>query len=332
MTLPGLAASILFALIVVYALVVDLVLLCKGFRSRVTVAVGVLIVLALVLGLLIERQSVAAAFENLGWNWQVRLLGVSLILVPLTIIVAPVAQHLELRRQRPHRAAWIAIALHLMLAGVAGTFTWFHDHPLESTRAEWKDLRERGEAVGPGEVATLRDAFEKRHAWGSIESLQLLKGIENSPLVHGGTPLLAEDREVLAAMMERDRAAVRPRRAGAHYYGFIEAKFLWDTLEAGKVEESIPRGAILSEQYMLEFIDRHGPQRLCSADGLADADRAALLRALSSVRGADVKFKVTTSLDRLDEACRAAPEKRNPLHPPPGTQLNSASLPSADCK
>ncbi len=306
MTLPGLAADILFVLIAAYALVVDVVLLCKGFRSRASVIVAVLISLVLVLGLLAERHSVEAAFDNLAWNWQVMLLGASIVLVPLTILVAPVAQHLELHRQRPHRAVWVAIAVHALLAGIAVTLTYFDDHPLESTRAEWKDLRKRGEQVAPGEVAVLRDAFDKRHSWGSLESLHLLKGIESSALIHGGAPLSPEDRKALAALLERDRAAARPKGAGAHYYGFIEAKLLWDTLEPGSVDRSIPRGKALPVVYMLEFIDRHGPQRLCSVDGLADADRAALTRALTSGRGTEVLAKVTHALDRLDEACGAA--------------------------
>jgi len=93
---------------------------------------------------------------------------------------------------------------------------------------------------------------------------------------------------------------------GSHYYGFIEAKLLWDTLETGTVDRSIPRGGALSAEYLPELIDRHGPQRLCSGNSLADTDRAALTRAPTTGRRAEVVAKVTRSLDRLDEACRAA--------------------------
>jgi hypothetical protein len=306
MTLPGLAAAILFVLLAAWLLVVDVVLLCKGFRSPASVIVSTVISLALLLGLLTERQSVAAALQNLSWDWQEKLLGASVVLVPLTMLVAPVAQHVELRRQRPRRALYVAIAVPLALAGLAGTLSYFDEHPLESTRAEWKDLRRRGEQVAPGEVAALRDEFEKRHAWGSTESLQLLKGIESSALIHGGPPLPPEDRLVLLEVLERDRAAARPRVVVAHYYGLIEAKLLWDTLEAGSVDRSIPPGKVLSVEYILGFIDRHGPERLCSDDGLAETDRAALTRALASGQSAEVLARVTRSLDRLDEACHAA--------------------------
>jgi hypothetical protein len=68
----------------------------------------------------------------------------------------------------------------------------------------------------------------------------------------------------------------------------------------------MPRGSLLKVDYMLELIDRHGPQRLCSIDNLADVDRAALIRAITTGLNAEVIAKVTRSLDRLDEACRAA--------------------------
>jgi hypothetical protein len=57
---------------------------------------------------------------------------------------------------------------------------------------------------------------------------------------------------------------------------------------------------------MLEFIDRHGPQRLCSVDDLAESDRAALTRALTTGFTPEVIAKAKQSLDRLAEACRAA--------------------------
>ena len=110
----------------------------------------------------------------------------------------------------------------------------------------------------------------------------------------------------MTALLERDRAAARPRVAVSHYYGFIETKLLWDTLEPGNVDRRIPRGSRLQVEYMLEFIDRHGPQRLCSVDDLVAADRAALDRALATGYTPDVIAKATRSLDRLAEACRPA--------------------------
>jgi hypothetical protein len=306
MTLPGLGAALLFALIGVYTLTVDVVLLCKGFRHRASVIVSTVITLVLVIGLLVERADVEAAFDNLALDWEARLLGVSIVLVPLILLAAPAIQHLELRRQWPSRAVYAAVAVQAVLVAVGWTFTYFDDHPRESTRVEWKELRARGEQVEPGGVAALRDAFEKQHAWGTSESWQLLKGIENSALIHGGPPLPPEDRKALAALLERDRAAARPRVVASHYYGFIETKLLWDTLEPGNVERRMPRGSLLKIEYMLELIDRHGPQRLCSVDNLADADRGALTRAMTTGLKGEVVAKVTRSLDRLDESCRAA--------------------------
>ena len=304
MTLPGLGAAILFVLIAAFLLVIDVVLLCRGFRSKASVIVSTVISLALVYGLLKERSSIDAVLQLLATDWQERLLSVSLVLVPLTMLAAPVAQHFELRTHRPRRAIYVAIAVQVVLFGIATTRSYLYEHPLEATRAEWTALGERGEQVRTGELAELRDAFEKRHEWGSIESLKLLKGIEKSALIHGGAPLLPQDRTALVGMLERDRAEARPMGAGAHWYGFIEVKLLWDTLQPGSVDHSIPSGTVLSEDYMLEFIDRHGPERLCSGEGLADTDRAALTRALTGGRGADVLARVKTALDRLDEACR----------------------------
>jgi len=307
MTLPGLWADVLFVVIAAYALVVDVVLLCKGFRSWVSVIISTLITLALVLGLVSAREEVAASFNNLGEHWQVRLLGVSIVVVPLILLAAPVVQHVELRRQWPHRAVYVAIAAQALLFGTGWTLSYFDDHPLESTIAVRKELRNRGEHVEPGGVAALRDAFETRYAWGTDESRALLKGVESSALIHGGAPLPPEDRKALTALLERDRAATRPRRVFLHYFGFIETKLLWDTLEPGNVQRMMPRGRhFYYVNEMLEFIDRHGPQRLCSVDDLAESDRAALTRALTTGFTPEVIAKAKQSLDRLAEACRAA--------------------------
>lgn len=304
MALPGLGAMVLFVLIAAWLLIVDVALLCKGFRSRVTVIAATVVSLALMLGFVTERQGIEELFRLLGKDWQARLLGASIVLVPLVMFAAPAVQHFEWRRQRPHRAVYLGIAVPIALIAIAAILTWLDDHPPESTRAEWQALRKRGEQVAPGELPALRDAFEERHEWGSTESLHLLKGIEHSALIRSEPPLAAEDRQALVEMLERDRAATRPAVAAAHWYGFIEARLLWETLQPGMVEGSIPRGTVLSEVYLLEFIDRLGPNRLCSAGGLAEADRAALTRALTSGRGADVLNQVTQSLDRLEAACQ----------------------------
>jgi len=84
-TLPGLGAEILLALTGVYALVIDIALLCKGFRDRASVIIGSVISLVLVIGLRTERASVEAAFQNLVSNREATLLGVAIVLVPLTV-------------------------------------------------------------------------------------------------------------------------------------------------------------------------------------------------------------------------------------------------------
>jgi hypothetical protein len=107
-------------------------------------------------------------------------------------------------------------------------------------------------------------------------------------------------------VLERDRAAARPRLVALHYYGFIETKLLWDTLEPGNVQRMMPRGKpFYYVNQMLEFIDRHGPQRLCSVDDLAETDRAALTRVLTTGFTPEVIAKAKQSLNRLAEACRA---------------------------
>src|SRR5262249_4908365 len=63
MKLEGLGALMLFAVIAAYALVVDVVLLCKGFRSRLSVIVSTVISLALAIGLVSARQEVAAVYD-----------------------------------------------------------------------------------------------------------------------------------------------------------------------------------------------------------------------------------------------------------------------------
>jgi hypothetical protein len=304
MTLPGLGALFLFGYVAAYALAVDVVLLCRGYRSRASVVVGTLISLALLTGLLTQRQDVAAGFQLLETDWEAKLLGVAIVLVPLTLLVAPVAQHLELRRQRSRWTAYVAIVVQAVLVGTGWTLAYFDEHPTDSMQAARKELRARGEQVEPGGVAALRDAFERQHAWGTFESFLLLKGIENSALIHSGPPLPPEDRNALIALLERDLAAARPRVAASHHYGFIEIKLLWDTLEPGNVAARLPRGTRLQVEYMLEFIDRHGRQRLCSVDELAAADRAALDGALAVGYTADIIAKATRSLDRLAEACR----------------------------
>jgi hypothetical protein len=307
MTLPGLWADILFVVIAAYALVVDVVLLCKGFRSRVSVIISTLITLALVLGLVSAREEVAATFNTLPEHWEVKLLEVSIVVVPLILLAAPVAQHLELRRQRPRRAVHAAIAVQAVLVGIGWTLAYLDQHPLPSTIAERQELRNLGEHVEPGGVAALRDTFEKRHSWGTDESRELLKGVESSALIHGAAPLPPEDRKALTALLERDRAAARPRRVVFHHYGYIETKLLWDTLEPGNVQRMMPRGkSFYYVDQLLEFIDRHGPQRLCSVDDLAETDRAALTRALTTGFKPEVVAKAKHSLDRLAEACRAA--------------------------
>jgi hypothetical protein len=237
MTLPGLGALFLFGYVVAYTLAVDVVLLCKGYRSR--------------------------------WS------------------------------------EYAAIVVQVVLVGSGWTLAYLDEHPTDSMQAARKELRARGEQVEPGGVAALRDAFEKQHAWGTFESWLLLKGIENSALIHGGPSLPPEDRDALIALLKRDLAAARPRAAASHYYGFIEIKLLWDTLEPGNVAARLPRGTRLQVGYMLEFIDRYGSQRLCSVDGLAAADRVALDGALATGYTADVIADATRALDRLAEACRA---------------------------
>jgi hypothetical protein len=86
MTLPGLGATILLALLVVYALVVDLVLLLKGFRFRALVIVNTIIVLAWATGLAVGRADLAALFENIAWEWQATLLGVARV-VPIVVVI-----------------------------------------------------------------------------------------------------------------------------------------------------------------------------------------------------------------------------------------------------
>jgi hypothetical protein len=307
MTLPGLGAMILLALLVVYALAVDLALLLKGFRFRALVIVNTIIVLAWATGLAVGRADLAALLENIAWEWEATLLGVAIAALAAVLLLAPLLQHVELRRGSSRRAAYAAIALQCVLAAAWLAGDYVRDHPSEGTLAERKSLRARGEAVERGGMTALREDFEKRHRWGSMESLQLLKGVDSSPLIHGGPALIREDRSALTQMQEKDRAGVRKRLAGAHYYPFIDAKLLWDSLEAGSVERSIPRGTVLPHEPLLEFIDRYGAPKLCRDNRLAEADRAALTRALTASRGPDVVDKVTRALGRVDAACAGAP-------------------------
>jgi hypothetical protein len=304
MTLPGLGAMLLLALLGLYALVVDAVLLAKGFRLRALLVANVLIVLAWLVALWVDRGSVAALFEGLGWEWQASLLAAMMLVVPATLVMAPVLQHVELRQAATRRAAWGAIALQGLFVAAWLTYDHFQDHPLAATVAERNALRAKGEAVPPGGLTTLADDFEKRHAWGTWESLQLLKGVDASPLIHGGAALGPDDRNALRRMLDSERAHTRKRLAAIHYYPSIDAKLLWDSLEPGRVERSIPRGAVLPHTPLLEYLDRYGTERLCADGRFAPADRQALRRALTASRGPEDVALVDASLQRIDDGCR----------------------------
>lgn len=313
MTLPGLGADILFLVIAAWALVVDVVLLCKGFRRRWIVIVSTAVSLLLLSGYVWDGgRDVQASLDNRVQEWEARLQLAALVLIPLTMLVAPVLQHLELRRRPTRRAAYVAIAVPVMLAGIGWTFSHFDDHPLASTRAEWERLGNRARQVRPGELAALREEFEKRHKWGSTESERMLKALDDSALIRGNADLSPEDRKALADMLDRDRRATRPRAVYWHSFGYSTTKLLWDTLEPGNVERRIPRDVLLHNKALLEFIDLHGPQRLCSADGLAAADRRALFRALVQWNTPEIAAPVNRSLDGLEEACRTGSAAARP--------------------
>src|SRR5262249_6260253 len=143
MKLEGLGATILFMIIAADAFAVDIALLCKAFRSRLSVIVSTVITLALAIALVSARKDVAAVFDHLTQHWQARLLGVAIVVVPLMLLAAPLIQHFELRRNRPRWVVYVAVGVQAVLIATGWTLNYFDEHPRESTLAQWKDLRTR---------------------------------------------------------------------------------------------------------------------------------------------------------------------------------------------
>lgn len=302
-TLPGLGAGLLLAAFAAYALLAGVVLLCRGFRSKVSVAVNTAVVLGFVVGLVLDRRSVAFVFDQLDQPWQVAWLGVAVVALPLVQLAAPVWQYLARGTGASTRwPAALALAVPAALIMVAAALDYRDSHPSESTQARWREWRERGARVESGGMAALLDALARERAWGTIDSLQLLKGVEGSALVRGAAPLSAQDRIALTTLVLRDREATPPRRASVHDYPCIETKLLWDTLEPGGVDRRLPRGVQARSECLVQFIGRHGPSRLCSAGALAAADRAALERAMTAIM--PPPENVRQVLDDLAARCR----------------------------
>ena len=293
--LDGLALFLAFMLTLAYAVIVDVGLLAKIFRYRAAIVVGSILAVAvsvLLLTLTASANERAGLFKLLsGGSGPVVLAVTSVVVLPF-IVIAPFAQHLAMRQERPSPRwipGWMVLQLALLPAFVILAFTDYY---------YWQQEYAAAQAIGrqakAGELGALLNRADQRHEriWGTGWSYPWLQkpvtyerpawivglaiGIDASAPVAANEPLSAPDRAALRTFME------------GHFLGFavphIRAKLIWDDLEPGRFSRELaPKGVddagAASEEVIPVLLDRfekYADARVCPEGRMMDADRAVL--------------------------------------------------------
>ena len=298
MRLDGAGLMLAFALVVVYGVIVDACVLVRLFRYRLfAIIAGILSVATAYLFLL----AVASPAERAGF-FKGPPGGAALVVIAVTsaaflpfILVAPFAQHLALRRERPSPrwlTAWMLlhVALLPIFVALAGTEHYFWERDFAAGQAEGR------KAVPGGLGRILEQASQGRERiWGTgfrdpWQHLQpaspipsysawvhgLAKGLGESALLSADEPLRAPDQAQLRTLMDR--------HFSSHAAPGIRAKLVWDALEPGRFARYLPpeedgaagRVPEQSIPLLLERLEKPGAARLCPGGRMLEEDRAAL--------------------------------------------------------
>ena len=305
----GLLTSIFFFLICCYAIIVDIALIFKIFRSREFVWISRVFSLSLVVGLVLfwdepKFFSYYDPFQSPSILWWFVFWSVGFLI--LFVILAPVAQYesLQQKNSSPKYILWIIafqISLPFLFLGLEETENYYW-------KKEFSLGKKQGLQVGRGGVQKMLDlAAQKRNRlWGTgiyfpgsdnrnprsfpLKNSQgyaygVMEGIDDSALVRRGEALLPIDREAFERLQALSK---KNSYSGVKITTQIKIKLLWDKLEAGnvdeKIKENIPNMEVGDNEALLvfvEYIKKYGHEKFCPAGHLLEEDRAALNKFLN---------------------------------------------------
>lgn len=301
MRLAGAVPLLAFGLAIAWAIVVDVLVVARVFRSRamlvlaIAIGIGALALLAGALAIPGERDGF---FNGAPGGAMLVVLAVCCTVVLPFMLVGPIAQYRALRDGRGS-PAWITLWLAAQVALLPGFFAMasLDERFGAAERAEAFAL---GRDARPGGFAALlaRADAQRERVWGTPWTLpmrqqpptgyvprfsQWMAGLAGG--IDASTPIAANE-----ALAEADRAALGTlleRHLMLYATPQLRTKLLWDALEPGAFARQLaPHGlgesGVVGEELLpllLDRLEQDRSARLCPDGRMDDADRA-LLREL----------------------------------------------------